>query len=105
MVVRISRGTFAAQDYERVRNRLSESEHSLVPAIRNLNGCVHYWAGIDRTTNTMVNVSVWRTLADATQMEGLAAMRALAGEFVQFGVRFETPIVNHEVLWEISQQP
>jgi hypothetical protein len=62
---------------------------------------MQYWVGIDRTTNTMVNVSVWASLADAKQMETLAPMLALAGEFVERGVVFERPIANYETLWEI----
>jgi hypothetical protein len=42
----------------------------------------------------MVNVSVWRSLTDARQMETLAPMSALADEFSQLGVNFERPIVN-----------
>lgn len=102
VIVRISRGTFAAQDYEKIRNRLDESQRSLAPAIRGLTGCVHYWAAIDRPSNAMVNVSVWRSLVDAAQMDTLAPMRALASEFVSLGVHFELPIANHEVLWDIA---
>jgi hypothetical protein len=100
-VVRISRGSFKPEDYERIKVRLDESEQTLVPTIRTLGGCLHYWAGIDPTTNTMVNVSVWESLADAKEMETLAPMLALAGEFVKLGVVFERPIANYETLWQI----
>jgi quinol monooxygenase YgiN len=100
-VVRISRGSFKTEDYERIKARLDESEQTLVPAIRKLSGCVHYWAGIDPTTNTMVNVSVWKSLAEAKAMETLAPMLSLAGEFVKLGVVFERPIANYETLWQI----
>ncbi len=49
----------------------------------------------------MVNVSVWRSLADAKQMETLASMLALAGEFSKLGVNFERPIINYDVLWKV----
>ena len=100
-VVRISRGSFKPEDYERIRTRLDQSYQTLAPAIRRLRGCMHYWAGIDRATNTMVNVSVWKSLADAKQMDTLAPMLALAGEFVKLGVVFERPIANYEILWQI----
>jgi hypothetical protein len=100
-VLRISRGSFKPEDYERIKARLDESQQTLVPAITKLSGCLHYWAGIDRTTNTMVNVSVWKFLADAKQMETLAPMLELAGEFAKLGVVFERPIANHETLWQI----
>ena len=100
-VVRISKGSFRAEDFEKVKARLDASQESLLPAISGLNGCLHYWAGIDFTSNTMINVSVWKTLADARQMETLAPMLALAREFVQLGVVFEWPINNYVTLWEI----
>ena len=100
-VVRISRGSFKPDEYDKVAKRLEEAEQTLVPGILLLNGCLHYWAGIDHQSNTMVNVSVWRSLTDAKQMETLAPMLALAHEFSRLGVNFERPIVNYEVLWEI----
>lgn len=103
MVIRISKGAFPAERYEDVRARLHGASSTLVPAIRRLNGCVYYWAAIDPTTNTMVNVSVWATLDDARQMETLAPMLALAGEFVALGVTFERPITNYTVLWDIAR--
>jgi hypothetical protein len=98
-VVRISRGSFQPEDHDRVRARLQVSAASLVPAIRRLKGCLHYWAGIERVRNTMVNVSVWETMEDAEQMATLAPMLALAQEFVALGVTFERPILNYETLW------
>jgi quinol monooxygenase YgiN len=100
-VVRISRGFFKPDEYDRIAKRLEEARQTLVPGILQLNGCLHYWAGIDHQSNTMVNVSVWRSLTDAKQMETLAPMLALADEFSRLDVNFERPIVNYEVLWEI----
>ncbi len=100
-VVRISRGSFAPEQYDAVRSRLDAAQNSLIPAIRQLHGCVHYFAAIDRESSSMVNVSVWQTLADARQMQSLAPMLALAEEFTREGVRFERPVVNYETLWEI----
>jgi hypothetical protein len=71
-------------------------------SVRLLNGCLHYFAAIDRESSSMVNVSVWRSLADAQQMQTLAPMRALAEEFTREGVRFERPIINYETLWQID---
>ena len=99
MVIRISKGAFAAERYADVRRRLDDAQQTLVPAIRVLHGCVHYWAAIDDVSNTMINVSVWETLADAKQMDSLAPMLALAGEFIALGVTFERPITNSETLW------
>ncbi len=101
-IVRISRGSFPPERYEAVRDRLDEAQKTLVPAIRYLPGCLHYFAAIDRESSSMVNVSVWDSLAHAQQMQILAPMQALAEQFTRDGVRFERPIANYETLWEIS---
>jgi hypothetical protein len=100
-VVRISRGSFAPESYESVKQRLDASRKSLVPAIKKLRGLLHYYVGIDPESNTLINVSVWKTLANAKQMDTLQAMRNLASEFIAAGVTFERPISNYETLWEI----
>ena len=99
-IVRISRGSFSPEQYETVRTRLDAAQKTLVPAIRLLTGCLHYFVAID--SSSMVNVSVWRSLADARQMQTLAPMLALADEFTREGVRFERPIINYETLWQID---
>ena len=101
-VVRLSRGSFAPSLFAEVERRLAAATASLVPAINELQGCSHYWAGIDVASNTMVNISVWATLEDAKQMESLAPMLALAREFTAIGVKFERPIINYSVLWAIG---
>jgi hypothetical protein len=99
--VRISRGHFAPDQFEEIDRMLRESGEVLIPAISRLPGNRHYYAGIDRASGTMVNVSVWETLEHAQQMATLPEMRALAGSFGDKGVRFET-IVNYQTAWEIN---
>jgi hypothetical protein len=101
-IVRISRGSFAPEKYETVKARLDAAQKSLVPAIRQLAGCLHYFAAIDRESSSMVNVSIWRSLADARQMQTFGPMLALAEEFTREGVRFERPIINYETVWSVS---
>jgi hypothetical protein len=101
-IVRISRGSFAPEKYETIKSRLDAAQKSLLPAIRGLAGCLHYFAAIDRESSSMVNVSVWRSLVDAQQMQTLGPMLALAEEFTREGVHFERPIINYETLWAIS---
>lgn len=100
-VLRLSKGRFAADRYAIVRQRLDDAQQTLMPAIRALGGCLHFWAGVDPVSNTLVNISVWASLEDARQMDTLAPMRALAGEFTELGVAFERPIANYETLWEV----
>jgi hypothetical protein len=97
-VVRISRGSFPPEKYEKVKSRLDTSQESLIQAIRKLNGLLHYYVGIDHVSNTMVNVSVWKSLADAKQMDTLTPMLTLASEFTQLGVSFERPIINYDAI-------
>jgi hypothetical protein len=60
-VVRVSRGSFPAEKYSIVRDSLERAQSSLVPAIKALHGCLHFWVGADQVANTMVNISVWAT--------------------------------------------
>jgi hypothetical protein len=99
-VIRLSRGAFPAELYDAIKQKLDQSEAGLAPGIRAMKGCLGYWAGIDRDSGTMVNISVWTTLDDAKQMESFAPMLALGREFTEFGVKFERPIVNYDVLWQ-----
>jgi hypothetical protein len=101
-VVRLSRASFPPASYEDVKRRLAAAQETLIPAIRALEGCIHYVAAIDRESSSMLNVSLWRSPADAQQMQTLAPMLALAEEFTRAGVVFERPIVNYETLWEID---
>jgi quinol monooxygenase YgiN len=81
--------------------RLRDSAESLLPAIRGLPGCLGYYAAADEASGTLVNVSVWDTLAHAQAMASLTPMLALATEFSALGVEFERPIVNYETLWSL----
>ena len=101
-IVRLSRGSFAPEKYETIKARLNAAQKSLVPAIRKLTGCLHFFAAIDQESGSMVNVSVWKSLADAQQMQTLTPMLALAEDFTRAGVRFDRPIINYETLWAVS---
>jgi quinol monooxygenase YgiN len=103
MHVRISKGRYAADQHDQVTARLEASAATLVPAIRRMPGCLHYYAGADATTHTMINVSVWDTLEHAQAMGSLPEMAALAGEFIALGVEFERPIANYPVLWQLPE--
>jgi quinol monooxygenase YgiN len=101
MYVRISRGSYSPQLHLEVSRRLNAASRSLVPAIRQLPGCVSYFAGSDAESSTLVNVSVWDTLEHAEAMSSLAEMLALAKDFIAIGVEFERPIVNYECMWQL----
>jgi quinol monooxygenase YgiN len=100
-IVRLSRGHFAPEQLDLVTGALAAGEAVLVPAIRRLNGLLHYYVGVDAETCTMVNVSVWQTEADARQMATLSEMLAWRDQFLALGVAFDR-IVNYEPVWDIT---
>lgn len=101
VVVRISRGSFAAEKLREVSDTLNEWQPRLEPALRALDGLTHYYVAVDGATNSMTNVSVWETLENAKQMDTLAVMLEQREAFVDLGVDFD-PIRNHTTLWAIS---
>lgn len=103
MFVRISKGSYKPELHGEVTGRLDASSSSLVPAIRAMPGCLSYYVGLDQSSSTMVNVSIWDTLEHAQAMGSLPQMAALAKEFIALGVEFERPIVNYPVLWQLPQ--
>ncbi len=100
-IVRISRGRFAPEDYQRVREVIDKSAGPLVPAIRALKGLLYFHAAVDRETGTMVNVSVWESMDAAKQLDTLAAMLAQRPIVEAAGVTFDK-IANYEPLWKIE---
>jgi hypothetical protein len=102
VVVRLSKGTFDSSILSQVQAKLEIGRITLEPALRELHGLRHYYVGIDETSNTMVNISIWDSLGAAKQMETLAAMLAQRDIFVQLGVIFD-PICNYPTLWSINQ--
>jgi quinol monooxygenase YgiN len=104
MVIRISKGRYAAELHSEVSARLNAAAVLLIPAIRKLPGCISYHAGADAATCTMVNVSVWDTLEHAQAMSSLREMAELAREFAALGVEFERPIANYAVLWQLPER-
>ena len=99
-VVRISKGRFDSAQYNEVQRLIRASAESLVPALEQLSGLLYYHAAVDPITNTVVNVSIWRELEAAKQMDTLAPMLAQRPILEQAGVHFDQ-IANYEPLWSI----
>ncbi len=99
-VVRISQGFFEPRLLDAVEATLREGRSSLDPALAVLPGLLHYYVAVDATSNSMINVSVWDSLAAAKQMDTLQAMLAQRDIFVGLGVKFQ-PIRNYKGLWSI----
>jgi hypothetical protein len=101
VVVRISRGSFEASQLQEVSEALNQWRERLEPALRTLDGLIHYYVAVDNTTFSLTNVSVWQTLENAKQMETLAVMQAQRQVFVDLGVEFDL-IRNHTSLWSVN---
>jgi len=69
--------------------------------MQGLRGLIHYYVAIDREHGRLTNMSLWETLEDAHQVDGLPAMLAQRPILEAGGVTFET-ITNHETLWTIT---
>jgi hypothetical protein len=100
-VVRLSKGRFSPEQFSMVKDALTKGRETLDPALRRLHGLLHYYVSIDAKTNTMVNVSVWKTGEDANQMNTLKEMLAQRDVFVGMGVNFD-PITNYDPLWDVT---
>lgn len=97
-VTRVSILTIPPEHLDRASARMTEAQHDL-RGIRDLPGLVSYFAGVDRSTSQLVNVSVWETDEAARQMSSFQPMLDLATEFVGYGATFLRPIPNFESLW------
>ncbi len=100
LVVRIARGHFSPEKYDEARRILAESAIPLGPAIKALEGLLYYHAGLDASTNTVVNVSLWETEQAARQMDTLAPMLAQRAIMEAAGVRFDMN-TNYMPLWAL----
>jgi quinol monooxygenase YgiN len=100
-VVRISKGTFATDQLDSVKKLVDESALTLVPAIQQLEGLLYYHVGVDRNSNTVVNMSIWKNLDSAKQMDTLQAMLNQRPILEAAGVVFDK-IANYEADWAIG---
>lgn len=101
-VIRASIFFFDADKEELVERRLIECKAVLESGIRALRGNLSFTFGIDRANLSVGNVSVWKTLEDAQQLDTFQPMLDLAKNFVAtLGVRFQRPILNFQTVWEI----
>jgi hypothetical protein len=100
-VIRISLGTFDADKAAIVEAKLIESKAALEAGIRAMHGNLGYYVGVDRSANTMSNVSLWESVKAAEQMATFQPMIDLGAKFVALGVRFQRPILNLTTVWEL----
>jgi hypothetical protein len=99
--VRVSVIRCQPQHFAELKRMMAEACAVLEPGIRQMRGLIHFYAGEDEAVNSLVNVSVWRTLEDARQLDTFQPMLNLGKEFVSKGATFERPIMNYASQWEI----
>jgi quinol monooxygenase YgiN len=98
-IIRVSVARCEPKQFDEFVAAMAKSAEVLIPAIRRLHGCLAYDAGADRDSSSLVNVSVWQTLADAKQMDALAPMIEQGKILAAMGAVFERPIMNYEIMW------
>jgi hypothetical protein len=90
------------KQFAEFRKMMVESITVLEPGIRQMRGLVHLYTGEDEAVSSLAQVSVWRTLEDAKQLDTFQPMLDLGKVFTSEGATFERPIMNYVSLWEIA---
>lgn len=103
-IVRVSVLRCQPQHFAELKKMMAESMAVLEPGVRRMRGLIHFYAGEDEATNSLVNVSVWHTLEDAKQLDTFQPMLDLGKAFVSKGAVFERPVMNYASQWEIAPE-
>jgi len=103
-ILRVSVLRCHPQHFAELKKMMAESMGALEHGIRQMRGLIHFYAGEDEAVNSLTNVSVWRTLEDAKQLDTFQPMLDLGKVFVSKGASFERPIMNYASLWEIAPE-
>jgi hypothetical protein len=100
-VVRVSILNIPSEHIEQAVTMMRDAESSL-DAIHDLPGLRAYFAGVDRTTSQLSNVSVWDSVEHASAMSTFQPMLDLAASIVAAipGVTFMRPIPNFDNVWQ-----
>jgi hypothetical protein len=101
-IVRVSVLRCHPRQFAELKQMMAESIAVLEPGIRQMSGLIHFYAGEDEAANSLTNVSVWRTLEDARQLDTFQPMLDLGKVFTTKAATFERPIMNYASLWEIA---
>jgi hypothetical protein len=100
--IRVSVLRCHSQQFAELKQMMADSIAVLEPGIRQMRGLIRFYAGEDEAVNSLTNVSVWRTLEDAKQLDTFQPMLDLGKVFVAKGATFERPIMNYASLWEVA---
>jgi uncharacterized protein (DUF2461 family) len=100
-VVRVSRGNFDQSRFPEVEQMTRDTGNYLIPAIRQLDGLIGYYAGAS-PSGSIVHVSLWQSNEHADQMGRLKEMIIDARRASEAaGVSF-VPIINYPIAWKTS---
>ncbi|MCG2626361.1 hypothetical protein L6654_06955 [Bradyrhizobium sp. WYCCWR 13023] len=99
--VRVSVMRCDPNQFAEFRQMMAESLDVLAPGIRQMRGLIHFYSGEDEASHALAQVSLWRTLEDAKQLDTFQPMLDLGKVFTSKGARFERPIMNYVSSWEI----
>ena len=100
-VVRVSIIRCAPEKFAELERMMAESDAILRPGVEAMPGLIHFYAGADQATSSLMNVSIWKTLDDARQLDTYQPMLDLGKIFVQKGASFERPIMNYLTQWQL----
>ena len=103
--VRVSVMRCHPNQFAEFRKMTAESMTVLEPGIRPMRGLIHFYTGEDEAAHAFAQVSVWRTLEDAKQLDTFQPMLELGKVFTSKGATFERPLMNYVPLWEIAPEP
>jgi hypothetical protein len=99
-VIRASRANFDQGRFAEVDQMTRDTGRYLVPAIRQLDGLISYYAGAS-SEGSMVHVSVWESNEHADQMGRLKEMIVNARNDADAAGATFIPIVNYPIAWHI----
>jgi hypothetical protein len=100
-VVRVSILRCAPEKFDELRQMMIEADPVLRPGIEAMPGLISFHAGADEATSSLMNVSIWKTLDNARQLDTFQPMLDSGKAFVQKGATFERPIMNYLTLWQL----
>ena len=100
-VVRVSIMRCAPETFLDFQQMMIETDSVLRPGIEAMPGLISFYVGADEATSSLSQVSIWKTLADARQLDTFQPMLDLGKSFVQKGATFERPIMNYLTLWQL----
>jgi hypothetical protein len=100
-VVRVSIMRCAPEAFLDFQQMMIETDSVLRPGIEAMPGLISFYVGADEATSSLSQVSIWKTLADAKQLDTFQPMLDLGKSFVQKGATFERPIMNYLTLWQL----